>query len=147
MWKFLARHVIWTIFIGCAWCNLLYRQIFINMAARIQLTRIAQPNSRPTSIWEEMKSLKIKLPNHFSVYVTNGKWPKNFVISETAIFIKFHWIHWHENEFIKKKQKDVITTRIASHLASIIYRNNQNNFVWGKDRQEDLMEIFNESID
>ena len=46
-----------------------------------------------------------------------------------------------------KKQTDVIATRIASQLASMIYRDNQNKYVWGKDRQEDLMKIFNESID
>ena len=73
---------------------------------------------------------------------------RTVVISEAAIFIKFHWIHWHENEFIKKKQASHhITTRMASQLASMIYGNNQNKYVWRKDRQEDLVEIFNESID
>ena len=42
------------------------------------------------------------------------------VRSETAIFIKFHWIHWHENDAIKNKQKDVITTHIASQRTDVI---------------------------
>ena len=76
----------------------------------------------------------------------NGQ--RTVVIRETAIFIKFHWIYWYdENEFIKKNQKDVVTTRIDSQLASMIYRDNENKYVWGKDRQEGLTEIFNESID
>ena len=29
----------------------------------------------------------------------------------------------------------------------MIYWDNQNKYVWGKDRQEDLLELFNESID
>ena len=69
---------------------------------------------------------------------------RTVVISETAIFIKFHEIHWHENEFIKMKQKDVIKRRIASF--NNLSRQPEQD-VWGKDRQEDLMEVFNESID
>ena len=30
-----------------------------------------EEHSRPASIWVEMKCLKMKLPNHFIVYVTN----------------------------------------------------------------------------
>ena len=29
----------------------------------------------------------------------------------------------------------------------MIYWDNQNKYVWGKDRQEDLLELFSESID
>ena len=32
------------------------------------------------------------------------------VIKETAIFIKFDWMHWHENECIIKKQKGTRTS-------------------------------------
>ena len=112
--------------------------------------RGAQSGSRPASTWVEMKCLKIKLPDHFSVHVTNEKWPKDCCNNWDSHFYKIslnRYLHWHENEFIKKKLKDVITTLIANRIASMIYRDNQNKYVWGKDRQEDLMEIFNESID
>ena len=36
-----------------------------------------EEHSRPASICVEMKCLKIKLQNYFSVYVANEKWPKN----------------------------------------------------------------------
>ena len=52
LWKFPACHVIWTIFIGCTWCNLLYRRIFINMAAWIQLTNMRNTADQPASEWK-----------------------------------------------------------------------------------------------
>ena len=47
----------------------------------------------------------------------------------------------------KERRHHNQTTRMASQLASMIYRDNQNMYVWGKDRQEDLMKIFNKSVD
>ena len=48
----------------------------------------------------------------------------------------------------QRSQKDAMThSYLASQLASMIYWDNQNNYVWGKDRQEDLLELLNESID
>ena len=48
----------------------------------------------------------------------------------------------------QRSQKDAMThSYLASQLASMIYWDNQNKYVWGKDRQEDLLELFSESID
>ena len=60
-------------FIGCAWCNLfIYKHGSVNSADK------HEEHSRPASVWVEIKCLKMKLPNHFSVYVTNEKWPKDW---------------------------------------------------------------------
>ena len=117
LWKFLARHVIWMIFIGCAWCNLLYRRIFINMAVWISA------DEKHSLTAPEMKCLKMKLPNHFSVYVTNEKWPKDCCNKWDSHFYKI-WLNtltW-KRIYYKEAERNVITTRIASQLASMIYQ-------------------------
>ena len=56
----------------------------------------------------------------------NGQ--RTSLISETAIFIKFRWTFWHENELIKGE--------IAKNVC-----------VRKRRRKEDLLELSNESID
>ena len=69
-------------------------------------------------------------------------------ISETAVFIKFKWIHIDmKTNFLRNKAATASHILPNSERASMMYWDNQNKYVWGKDRQEDLLELFNESID
>ena len=75
-----------------------------------------------------MKCLNMKLPNHFSVYVTNEKWPKDCCNKWDSHFYKIclNTLTWKQIYY--KEAKDVITTCIASQLASMIYQD--KNTAW-----------------